>query len=150
MPKEYPKLNFPPINLRVKRHEDGTTLSVWSSPRRCYLRLTPEEWVRRHLVEYLHAEFNIPTIEMVEEYPVLLNGQNQRADLVVVRDTKALILAECKAPDVKISRETLAQAVRYNSIVGARYIILTNGLTHLCFEIIDGEYKSLNSFPKIF
>ncbi len=149
MLKSYPKLNFPPIKLRAQRISDGKSLSVWSQLRSCYLVLTPEEWVRRHLVEYLITEHSIPPLQMVEEYPVPLNGQPQRADLVVVdRNGKPSVLAECKSPDVKITREVFAQAVRYNSVVGARYVILTNGLTHLCFEWLDGEYTPLNSFPK--
>ena len=44
-----PKLNFPPINLRAKR-ENNRTL-VFDSVRSIYVVLTPEEWVRRHLVE---------------------------------------------------------------------------------------------------
>ncbi len=150
MPKAYPKLNFPPIKLRAQRLADKQTLSVWSAIRGCYLVLTPEEWVRRHLVEYLIAEHGVLPTQMVEEYPVLLNGQPQRADLVVVSQGKPLILAECKAPTVKLTQETLAQAARYNSVVGAKFIIITNGLTHLCFEFVGAEYKPLSQFPAQF
>ncbi len=145
----YPKLNFPPINLRAKHHADGKTISVWSCLRGCYLVLTPEEWVRRHLVEYLMCEYDISPIDMVEEYPVPLNGQAQRADLVVLKCGRPILLVECKAPDVKLTQDVLAQAVRYNSTLSARYIILTNGLKHLCFELCAGEYVSRKEFPRL-
>ncbi len=148
MPKSYPKLNFPPINLKAQRTKGSDTLSVWSALRGCYLVLTPEEWVRRHLVEYLQKVHGIPPAQMIEEYPVHLNGQDQRADLVVVNGTQPVVLVECKAPEVKINHDTFAQAARYNTIVGARYILLTNGLTHLCFELCDGEYLTLSEFPR--
>ncbi|MFI3282380.1 MAG: type I restriction enzyme HsdR N-terminal domain-containing protein [Rikenellaceae bacterium] len=150
MPKPYPKLNFPPIKLRAQRQKDSDTLMVWSSVRSCYLVLTPEEWVRRHLVEYLLNEHSTPPAQIIEEYPVLLNGQNQRADIVVVDGNRPLLLAECKAPDINLSQETLSQAVRYNSVVNARYIVLTNGVKHLCFERTpQGEYLPLRSFPDL-
>ncbi|MFI3302418.1 MAG: type I restriction enzyme HsdR N-terminal domain-containing protein [Rikenellaceae bacterium] len=150
MPKAYPKLNFPSIKLRAQRSADGRSLMVWSAPRNCYLLLTPEEWVRRHLVEYLTTHFAIATPQIIEEYPIPLNGQPQRADVVVVSGSTPIILVECKAPDVKITRHTLDQAARYNSVLGAKYIILTNGITHLCFEFSDGKYLALKEFPDKF
>ncbi len=104
--------------------------------------------MRRHLVEFVMTRYSLSAMEMVEEYPVELNGQPQRADLVIVKGDKPLLLAECKAPNIKLSQETLSQAMRYNSVVGARYIILTNGMTHLCFELRDGECTPLDSFPQ--
>ncbi len=150
MVKAYPKLNFPSIKLRAQRSTDGSSISVWSATRNCYLLLTPEEWVRRHLVEYLTSHFAIPTPQIIEEYPIPLNGQPQRADVVVVNGSTPIILAECKAPNVKITRHTLDQAARYNSVIGAKYVILTNGITHLCFEFSEGKYLPLSRFPDSF
>ncbi len=147
MPNYYPKLNFPSINLRAQRQNDSDTLMVWSSPRNCYLVLTPEEWVRRHLVEYLVGLYHITQKQIIEEYPVSINGQPQRADVVVMKGSKPIILAECKAPDIKLSHNTLTQARRYNSIVEAKYRILTNGIKHLCFKKNEnGEYLTIDSF----
>ena len=74
----------------------------------------------------------------------------QRADVVVVGDrAEPLLLAECKAPGIPVGRQTLAQAVRYNSVLGARYIILTNGLRHYCCECRDGGYVQLDGFPDL-
>ncbi len=149
MLSSYPKLNFPPIKIRAKRHADNKTISVWSSLRGGYLVLTPEEWVRRHLVEYLKSERSVSEHDMVEEYPVPLNGQPQRADLVVLKGGVPYMLVECKAPDVKLTRETMMQAMRYNSVLRAKYVVLTNGLTHICMSLDEGEYKPLDCFPEI-
>lgn len=48
-----------------------------------------------------------------------------------------------RLPVSAIGRQTLAQAVRYNSVLAARYLILTNGLTHYCCEWRDGTYGPL-------
>ena len=63
--------------------------------------------------------------------------------------TGPLLLDECKAPCIPINSRTLAQAVRYNSVLGARYVILTNGLRHYCCECRDGEYVQLGGFPDL-
>ena len=112
--------------------------------------LTPEEWVRRHLLVFLVERCGACAKRIVQEYPVRLNGQPQRADVVVVDAAgQPLLLAECKAPDVKLDGRTLAQAVRYNSVLGARYILLTNGLTHYCYACHDGQCLPLGAFPDL-
>ena len=143
-----PKLNFPAIRLRARRRAES--VEVWDDLRNLYLLLTPEEWVRRHLVAYLIACCGVPPKRIVEEYAVALNGQPQRADVVVVGDrAEPLLVAECKAPEIRIDERTLAQVVRYNSVLGARYVILTNGLRHYCCEYRDGRYVQLNGFPDL-
>ncbi len=150
MQNPHPKLNFPPINSPLK--VSGTTLMVWDSLRRSYLVLTPEEWVRRHLVEFLLSELSIPAAQIVQEYPVKVNSQSQRADVVVLSTScEVVMMVECKAYDVKLSQSTLNQAVRYNSVLRARYIMLTNGLSHRIYERLDdeGNYRGLSSLSEL-
>lgn len=145
---ELPKLNFPSIRLRARRN--GGVVEVWDSLRGSYLVLTPEEWVRQHLIAYLTAHCGVSPMRVVEEYAVPLNGQPQRADVVVVGDRgEPVLLAECKAPGVSLGRHVLEQAVRYNSVLGARYVVLTNGLRHYCCEWRDGRYETLGGFPDL-
>ncbi len=144
------KLNFPPIELKCRRNSEDETISVWVASRRCYLVLTPEEWVRRHTVNFLETHYQIEATQICEEFPAKISGQAQRADIVVVdQNGKALILVECKATNITIGQEVLDQAVRYNSVVGARYIILTNGLKHFCFERQGENYCALKEFPQL-
>lgn len=143
-----PKLNFPAIRLRARRR-DGR-VEVWDEVRRGYFVLTPEEWVRRHLVSALVVQCGAPLQRIAEEYPVPLNGQAQRADVVVMgADARPLLLAECKAPDVAIDGRTWDQAVRYNAVVGARYLVLTNGREHYCCERAGDSYRRCESLPDL-
>lgn len=147
MTPDYPPLNFPAVRLRVVRRESG--LAVWDPLRKIYLVLTPEEWVRRHLIQFLTTHCGAQPTRIVQEYAVAMNGSPQRADVVVVDDcAQPLLLAECKAAGVKIGRETLAQAVRYNSVLRARYVVLTNGRSHYCYRLCeDGTYARMERFP---
>lgn len=144
---DYPKLNYPAVVL-PRRERDGR-IYVLDRVRGGYLVLTPEEWVRRHIIEYLVGWCGVELQRIVTEFPVALNGQPQRADIVVVGcDTKPLMLVECKAADVAITQEVLDQAVRYNSVVGARFLMLTNGLKTFCFESLgEGRYAKMSSLP---
>ena len=75
-----PKLNFPAIRLRARRREGQ--VEVWDALRGIYLVLTPEEWVRRHLIAYLVSHCGVLPKRVVQEYAVPVNGQPQRADVV--------------------------------------------------------------------
>ena len=121
---------------------------IWDAVRRRWLVLTPEEWVRRHLIAYLVSHCGVLPKRIVQEYAVPVNGQPQRADVVVVGDSaEPLVLVECKAPEIRIDERTLSQAVRYNSVLRARFVILTNGRKHYCCEYRGGRYVQLAGFP---
>ncbi len=140
-------MNLPAVRLRASRRGGGTY--VWDGVRGCWLLLTPEEWVRRHVIGYLTDELGIPAVHIAQEYPVGLEGMAQRADIVVMDSLgKPLMLVECKSTEVRIDGAVLDQAVRYNSVVGARYVMLTNGLTHYFYATYDGvHYLPLDSVP---
>ncbi len=139
------KLIFPTISPRLKS-EEGEKF-IWDSLRGKWLVLTPEEWVRQHTIGWLVTHKGIPALRITQEYPVKINSLNQRADIVVVDEkAKPHILVECKAPDVILDHEVVMQAIRYNSIVGARYILLTNGLKLYGYEYADGKYRGLKEF----
>ncbi len=150
MQNSYPRLNFPAVELKMRRDAASGTISVWAAQRHCYLVLTPEEWVRRHVVAYLVAHCSVEPQQICEEYPVKVNGLAQRADIVVIDNAaRPAILVECKAPSVAINADVYAQAVRYNAVIGARHLILTNGLKHLCFELGAEGYTPMSTFPKL-
>lgn len=142
-----PKLNFPAIKLRATE-QNGRTM-VFDTVRNIYVVLTPEEWVRRHLVDFLINSCGVPLRSIIEEYPVEINSMSQRADVVVMdSNARPLILAECKAPDITIGQDTLLQASRYNAVIMAQYIIVTNGLKHFCYELTEQGYIHMDCFPR--
>ena len=145
----YPALNLPPVRLRAA-HRHGEE-RVWDGLRGCWLLLTPEEWVRRHVIGWLSDCIGIPAVNIIQEYQLSLGGTRQRADIVVTgRGQQAVMLVECKAADVAIDQCVLDQAVRYNSVVRARYIMLTNGLRHYFFATGDGtDYERLGTVPDL-
>ena len=96
MTPDYPRLNFPAVKLRISQRGEQTT--VWDPLLGIYLVLTPEEWVRRHLIGFLISHCGAQPMRIVQEYAVAMNGSPQRADVVVVDDRACpLMLVECKA-----------------------------------------------------
>lgn len=119
--------------------------------RQQYVALTPEEWVRQNLVQFLIQDMGYPRGLMAAEKFLEVHGQPHRADLVVYdRQGSPLLLAECKEPSVNISQDTFDQIAHYNRALHARYLLISNGLEHYCYAI-DRErerYRFLDHLPR--
>lgn len=135
------KLNLPEYPFRIKA-EGGKTL-IFDSIRKKYVVLTPEEWVRQNFIQYLVAEKKFPETLMAVEKKLTVNNQTRRFDLLVYqRNGQPFLIAEFKAPNVKITQEAFDQAVRYNMALRVDFIVVSNGLQHFACAI---DYKK-NSF----
>ena len=75
----------------------------------------------------------------------------RRFDLVVYNpDGSIHILVECKGPEQPIRQETFDQIARYNSVLKADYLIVTNGFDHYFFTVDAQEenYSFLEDIPE--
>lgn len=123
------KLNFPEYDIKVIE-KDGK-LSVFDPVRKKYVALTPEEWVRQHVICFLVREKNVPLTLIGVEAAIRVFKTTKRFDIVVFdRNKTPLLLVECKSPSVAVSQDTLDQAVRYNLTLKVGWLMLTNGLQH--------------------
>ena len=104
--------------------------TIWDPLRRKEVTLTPEERVRQWLIAVLRDIAHVPVHMMNSEVEMTFGeaGKTYRADVLVFgKDGNPLAIAECKRPDVKITPAVLEQALRYDMVLRARYLILTNG-----------------------
>jgi len=122
---------------------------VWDGRRDKYVLLTPEEWVRRHVIAWLESEGYPPGLIAVERQ-LEINGLPRRFDVAVFdRQNRPFMLVECKRPDVKITPRTLSQAFMYNRALKAPYLLLTNGLTHYLLALTPmGDMQALTRLPR--
>jgi len=129
--------------------KDGQTL-IYDLLRRKYLVWTPEEAVRQQMVNYLIAELHYPKGLMSIEAGLHYNKRQKRTDLVVYDNNgKPHILVECKAPDVKLSRETIFQVSTYNKELDANILVITNGKEMICLQVEreKNNLKTLDDIP---
>ncbi|MGZ5284427.1 MAG: type I restriction enzyme HsdR N-terminal domain-containing protein [Kaistella sp.] len=136
---QLPELNFETtFDLQIKRDKDK--FFIYDLVRKTWLLLTPEEWVRQHWVHYFHSNKKRNLSSLILEKKVEVNGTTKRIDLLVTEKTVPKILVECKAPKIKLTQKTFEQTARYNSVIGAEQIILSNGLQHVYAKFSDNHY----------
>jgi hypothetical protein len=140
-------LAFPPASLRLKRIQG--IIHVWCVFRRKFLVLTPEEWVRQHLVHHLVHELGYPAGYLSLEKGTTYQQMQKRTDVLVFDcHRKPLMLIECKAASVPLSNEVLHQAAQYNHTVDAPFVMITNGITTQIIQI-SKEKNSLRALDNI-
>lgn len=129
------KLNLPEYQFNIKKNEKGAW-TIFDQLRRRFVTITPEEWVRQHFVRFLIQEKGFPMGRMANEVSLVQNGIQRRCDSLVA-DEHGLpqVIIEYKAPQIAISQLTFDQIVRYNMVLRAKYLIVSNGLTHYCCKI---------------
>ena len=87
---------------------------------------------------------------MGNEVSLTQNGIARRCDTVVGdRTGMPLVIVEYKAPTVKVTQKTFDQIVRYNMVLHARYLIVSNGVEHYCcrMDYETDSYRFLESIP---
>ncbi len=137
---QLPKLNFPKT-YQFEIFKDKDRFFIQDSVRKTRLVLTPEEWVRQHWIRHFLEEKNYSASALILERKIELNGLTKRIDLLVTEKTQAKILLEFKAPSITLSAKTFEQTARYNSVVGAKEIILSNGLEHIRAKLGQDGYQ---------
>lgn len=111
----------------------------------------PEERVRLQWVEYLIHETDWNRNRISFESPVSVRQSESplRADLILYsEDMKPHILIECKSDKVALTGKAGEQIARYNSDLNAPYLILTNGVVDMNYEISGEGVKEIKHlFP---
>tara|TARA_R110001583_G_scaffold4351_2_gene25222 strand:+ start:57125 stop:57568 length:444 start_codon:yes stop_codon:yes gene_type:complete len=123
------QLNLPTYKFRIKSTKNK--YAIFDIIRKKYVSLTPEEWVRQHIIHFLVEDKKYPLSLIGIEKKLTINKLTKRTDILVF-NTEGLphIIVECKAPSVNITQNAFDQIARYNLKLNASYLIVSNGLEH--------------------
>lgn len=145
------RLNFPEYKLTIKADGSGRGgHRIFDKIRLKYVALTPEEWVRQHLLMFLTEHCRVPKGLIGVEKEIRINRMPKRFDaLVYDRAQRPLILVECKAPSVEIGQDVFDQAARYNLLLKVPFFLISNGMDTLFCRINhdSGIYEFLGEIP---
>lgn len=143
------QLNLPTYQANIKKI--GGTIKILDILRRKFVALTPEEWVRQNFIHYLISHKGYSPTLMANEVSVTLNGMSRRCDSVLYRREGLVprMIIEYKRPDVVITQKVFDQICRYNMVLQADYLIVSNGINHYCCHIdyTKNGYTFLEDIP---
>lgn len=137
-----------PSSSLIKIRQENETTYVFDFIRKKYLVLTPEEWVRQHVIHLLINQYKYPKGLFRTEQGHTMNNLQKRTDILVY-DTHGGIdlLVECKAHHVRVDEKTITQAMHYNMKLNARTILITNGIDAFCFEKLNDRWTQSGDIP---
>ncbi len=132
------ELNFPAYSFKINTL--GAKPQIFDTVRKKWVALTPEEWVRQHVLQYLFTEKGYPLSLTAVEAAIDLHGMRRRCDVIChTSEGKPLLVVECKAPGVKITQAVFDQAWRYHFSLQVSALMLTNGLSHYIAIVHPGN-----------
>ena len=115
--------------------------------RQRWVILTPEEWVRQNILQYLVQVCKYPSSVIAVEKTIKLGELNKRFDIVVFKEATPWMIIECKEAKVAISEKTIGQILQYQQVMVAEYLVVRNGHETYGAKIASGKLHSMQNFP---
>lgn len=130
------------------KEESGQKL-IFSPVQKKWLVLTPEEMVRQMVVEFLKDKWSISPNRMKLESVLEVGNYKKRYDILVYdKESKPLLLVECKSFRTELQPASQAQILHYNEQIKVPYLLLSNGRQmqwaerpHYQFEQVGEDFK---------
>ena len=131
--------------------------SCYFDPSRQILILeTPEELIRQKVLLYLQDKMLVPLDKIEVEIPMshFKDRAQGRADIIVYgKDEedilRPILVIECKAPHIPLTDDVFQQVARYNMVLNADTLMITNGLSteFWSWDYENEHYRELSAVP---
>lgn len=134
------------LHFRIREAMKGD--EIFDTFRKKWVVLTPEEWVRQSLLGHLVQQKQYPSALIAVERGLKVGELSRRFDAVIFnRKGNPYILIECKAPGEKIEDAAISQLLAYQSVLGASYLMLSNGHFTRCWQIYGNNIAEQSQMP---
>ncbi len=116
--------------------------------RKIWVILTPEEWVRQNLLQYLVQTLHYPSSLIAVEKEIKLGELSKRFDIVVYKNELPWMIIECKEAKVSINEKTMGQILQYQQVLTAQYLFMSNGHETMGAKIASRKLQAMQNFPE--
>jgi hypothetical protein len=151
-------LNYPSYSFKLRKNEtkntgaansqDQSKDQIFDPFRKQWIMLTPEEWVRQNILQYLVQICAYPASLIAVEKSIQLGELTKRFDILVYKDSKPWMIIECKEANVPITDKTIQQLYQYQQVLEAEFLFASNGHETVGAQIKSGKLQSLQNFPE--
>ncbi len=133
-----------PCPLRC--YKKGQQWWVYSVLRKRYVVLTPEEWVRQQLIQWMINALHYPKGLLNEEVALNYQGRRYRVDIIAYTPQGTpLLIIECKHPEMPLSEKHLYQLNHYRKLLKPRMVFLSNFYQTIGMQV--EPFKRLDTIP---
>jgi hypothetical protein len=140
------KIEFPEHQFNIRGQQGAE--EIFDGIRKKWLLLSPEEWVRQNIIQFLLAK-QYPASLIAVEKEIKLGELAKRCDIVVYsRHSLPFMIIECKEMNKPVSQKTLEQVLRYHITLPAEYLVITNGSFCYGFRKVSHQFYEIDDFPR--
>jgi hypothetical protein len=139
------KINYPQYDFRIK--EEGGKELIFDDFRKLWVRLTPEEWVRQNMLQYLVQVKKYPASLIAVEKEIALGELRKRFDILVYKASKPWMIIECKEMNVNLNEPVIKQILSYNISLQTDFLVVTNGTSTYGFALGKDGIEPVGDLP---
>jgi hypothetical protein len=145
-------IEYPTYAFKIRQNESINTNEqvkdqIFDPLRKKWVALTPEEWVRQNILQYLVQVCNYPSTLIAIEKTIQLGELKKRFDILIYKQDKPWMIIECKEANTSISDKTVSQLYQYQQVLAADFLFASNGHETVGAEIITGKLHPMQNFP---
>ena len=149
----FAKLNVPSFEAKIRQLESRSDkvsdkYQIFDIIRKKWIILTPEEWVRQHIVHFLLSQNYSKNLMQVESEHCYQERKKRTDILVFDRNGKPFLVVECKAAHIPLSSDVFSQVAVYNYCIDAPFVMMTNGMQLGIFEKKGNSYQMRQDLPR--
>lgn len=134
-----------PNKYKLSTVKRGSKIFIQCLLRKKYIELTPEEFIRQIILNYINIDMNIPISRIAVEKGFEVNKRHKRFDAVIFDPNgNPYVLIECKKTGIELNENVVLQASNYNKVLKAPYLWLTNGANNRILEFKDEIYQEVS------
>jgi hypothetical protein len=121
------RMDYPPPQFRTRAHVSGRP-EIFDQIRKRWVRLSPEEWVRQNVIQWMVIAGGFPRGMMAVEKEMKLGTMKKKFDILLYDpEHRPWLMVECKAMEVALTEDVLMQVLTYNIAIPVPYLVITNG-----------------------
>ncbi len=158
----FPKLNIPSFEAKIKQIENNSDkladnntnkqiqkYQIFDIIRKKWILLTPEEWVRQHVIHFLLSQKYSKNFMQIESEHHFQERKKRTDILIFDRNGSPFLVVECKAAHISLSSDVFSQVAVYNYCIDAPFVMITNGMQLGIFEKEMNKDENTKSYKMI-
>lgn len=129
------------VSLFLQTSQRNNQSYIFDPIRKKTVILTPEEWIRQQILQYMTEQLHYPLSLISVEKQIKIGSLKKRYDIVVYQNAQPWLIIECKSETEKLSPAVLSQLLAYASVLPVKYLALSNGHEMFTYHVPTKKWQ---------